>query len=335
MKLAPQRLAAWLQNPGDCRVVLLYGEDGGMIRNRAEAVTRAVAGSLNDPFRVVELLRDGMDRLPAEAASLPMTGGRKVVRVRETTDAASGLIETVLRSGTPALVVLEGAGMPSQSRLRTLLEAAPDGVAIGCYPEAGRSLEETIRTTLKAAGVEVDRDGLAWLASQLGADQGSTQAELEKLALYVGPGGLADLDAAKNCVGDAAGLSLDDALFATSAGDAQMADRALELALAQGATPVGALRGGLIHLQRLYQARLAVDGGASAEQATRSLRPPVFFARMPAFKKALELWSLGALAAAMAELGTAERNCKRTGAPDQTLCRHALLQVARRANRAG
>ena len=41
------------------------------------------------------------------------------------------------------------------------------------------------------------------------------------------------------CVGDLAGLSLDDALFAATEGDVARADRALELAIAEGATPVG------------------------------------------------------------------------------------------------
>ena len=43
--------------PGDCRVVLLYGEDAGMIRERAETLVRTVAGSLDDPFLVAELTR--------------------------------------------------------------------------------------------------------------------------------------------------------------------------------------------------------------------------------------------------------------------------------------
>ena len=33
----------------------------------------------------------------------------------------------------------------------------------------------------------------------------------------------------------------------------------------------------------------------------------------------------------MAGLSQAERNCKRTGAPDHTLSRHAVLTLARRA----
>ncbi len=156
-------------------------------------------------------------------------------------------------------MVLEGPTIQSRSKLRTVLEAAPDGVAIGCYPEEGRALEETIRETLRANGAGIEPDALSWLSQQLGADRASTRAELEKLALYAGPGNRVDLDAAMTCVGDLAGLSLDDALFAATTGDVATADRALEAAMAEGAAPVQVLRAALGHLQRLHRARLAMD----------------------------------------------------------------------------
>ena len=133
------------------------------------------------------------------------------------------------------------------------------------------------------------------------------------------------------CVGDLAGLSLDDALFAATAGDVALTDRALELAMAEGAAPVGVLRAALMHLQRLHRVRLAVDAGMSAAEAAKAARPPVFFRRVGAFTRALGLWSSAALMAAMAGLAEAERACKRTGAPDQVLSakRRPALGAAR------
>ena len=51
-------------------------------------------------------------------------------------------------------------------------------------------------------------------------------------------------------------LSLDDALFAATEGEVPTTDRALELAIAEGAAPVSVIRAGLMHLQRLHRARL-------------------------------------------------------------------------------
>jgi DNA polymerase-3 subunit delta len=332
MKLAPARVEAFLRDPGACRVALLYGDDAGMIRDRAAVLVRTVAGSLDDPFLVVELAREEISRLPDEAASFPMTGGRRVVRVREVTDAAIAQIRTVLKSKAPGLVVLEGPGLGTRSRLRTELEAAPDGVAIGCYPEEGHALEATIRDTLKQAGVTIDPDALSWLTGQLGADHAATRAELEKLALYAGSGARVDLDAGMACIGDISGLSLDDALFAATSGDVATTDRALELAIAEGAAPVQVLRAGIMHLQRLQRARMVMDeAGVSAVEASKTLRPPIFYRRVGSFNRSLGLWSGVALTAAINGLVEAERGCKRTGWPDQTLCRNAVLVLARRA----
>jgi len=332
MKLTGTRIESFLRDPGSCRVVVLYGEDSGMIRERAETLVRAVAGSLDDPFLVAELSRDAISGLRDEAASLSLTGGRRVVRIRDVTDAALPHVRSVLRSNAPALVVLEGAGLNTRSRLTSEVEAAADGAGIACYPEEGRALETTIRETVRQAGVSIDPDATSWLAGQLGGDRAATRAELEKLALYAGAGGRVDLDAAMACTGDLSGLSLDDALFAATIGDVATADRALELAIAEGATPVGVLRAGMMHLQRLQRARMAMDeAGISAADAVKALRPPLFFRRVAAFNRALAIWSGVALSAALQGLAEAERSCKRTGWPDQLLCRGALLVVARRA----
>jgi DNA polymerase-3 subunit delta len=328
MKLAPVRIQAFLRDPGECRVVLLFGEDAGMIRDRAEILVRAVAGSLDDPFLVTDLPREEIKQLTNEAAGLSLMGGRRVIRVRDATDPVLALLKT--KAG--ALVVLEAPAIASRSKLRTALEAAAEGVAIGCYPEEGRALEETIRETLRANGAGIEPDALTWLSQQLGADRASTRAELGKLALYVGPGNRVDLASAMTCVGDLAGLSLDDALFAATTGDVATADRALEAAVAEGAAPVQVLRAALGHLQKLHRARLAMDEqGIAAGDAVKGIRPPVFYQKVGAFTRSLGLWPAVTLTAAMAALAEAERGCKRTGWPDHALCRNAVLTLARRS----
>ena len=317
MKLTGARVEGFLRDPGPCRVVLLYGDDAGMIRERAETLVRAAAGSLDDPFLVAELTRDEISGLPDEAASLPLTGGRRVVRVREVTDAALPHVRSVLRSNAPALVVLEGAGLGTRARVTIEVEAASDGAGIACYPEEGRALETTIRDTMRQAGINIDPDAVSWLAGQLGGDRAATRAEREKLALYAGAGGRVDLDAAMACVGDLSGLSLDDALFAATVGDVGTTDRALELAIAEGAAPVQVLRAGMMHLQRLQRARMAMDeAGLSASgccqsdtaatvlSSRRRLQPRVGeYGPRDAFRRRAEAWR------------KPERACKRTGWP--------------------
>ena len=53
------------------------------------------------------------------------------------------------------------------------------------------------------------------------------------------------------------------------------------------------------------------------------------------FAKALGLWSSPALGGVIAGLSEAERECKRTGAPDVLVCRNAILTVARERRDSG
>ncbi len=331
MKLEPRRVEAFLKDPGSARAVLLYGEDAGLIADRAAQLVRLIAGEVADPFRVVDLAREARGQVAEEMAALPLSGGRRVVRVREATDAWTADIEAALAGSGPAFLVVEAAGLPSRSRLRTAFERAPDAVAIGCYAAEGTSLARVIRDGLREHGVTADAAALAWLEARLGGDLTATRSEIEKLALFVGANGTADLDAVAACVGDVAAVSLEDALFAATAGDVARADRALGLALAEGATPVAVLRSALGHAQRLYRARIVMDGGATPAEAVKSVRPPLFFRREPDFVAALRLWPAARLAAVAATLWRDESACKRTGAPAETICRTAVLTLALRA----
>lgn len=331
MKLEARRVEEFLRDPGRARAVLLYGDDVGLIRERGARLVRAVAGATDDPFRVTELEREGFSSIPGEMAALSLTGGRRVVRVREATDAAAAAVEAGLAGPGEALLVLEAAGLAAKSKLRGLMERAASAVAIGCYPPDERALEQTIRSALSAASVSVDQDALLWMVGQLGADRAVTMGEVEKLALFVGSGGRVDIAAARICVGDLAGLSLEDALFAATSGDVAGADRALELAMAEGAAPVQVARAGLGHIQRLQRARATMAGGISAGEAAKGVRPPIFFRRQPAFVQALSLWSEASLEWAAERFWDTERSCKRTGAPAEVLCRNAVSGVAQRA----
>lgn len=331
MKLDARRIARFLENPGPCKAVLLHGSDGGLIRARGIALVRLVGGAADDPFRIAVLEPARHAALAEEASALSLTGGRRVVRVREATDALTPIVAAHLDSTTTTLLVLEAAELPPRSKLRAALEAHPDAAAIGCYPEEGRALEATIRAELDSAKVRIGPEAMTLLVSLLGQDQGQTRSELQKLALYCGPGTEADLAAIQACIGDAASLSVDEALYAATAGEMEHADRALSLAVAEGAAPVAVVRAALIHLQKLHRARAAMASGKSASEAMAALRPPIFFRRQPAFQRSLSLWPMPALEEALAHLFAAELACKKTGAPDQVIAQGVVMRIAMRA----
>ena len=330
MKLDARRVAAFLREPGAARVVLLHGEDEGLIRQRADALTKAVVGAGDDPFRVAWLAREDHGRLAEEASAMAMLGGRRVVRVRDGADSLAAPLAAAAGWPGDSLIVVEASGaLPARSKLRALVEGMANGAAIACYPEEGKALQDRIAGALQAAGIAIDADALGYVCGRMGADSASVAGEIDKLVLYAGDERRLDLDDVRACVGDAASVAFDDAVFAATAGDAAGTDRAVELALAEGGAAVAITRGVLQHLARLHLARGLMEQGASAEEAMRGLRPPVFFKRAPDFAHALRRWDVARLAAAMAEARRVELLCKQTGSPDTLLVRRLLLALAR------
>ncbi|WP_439599456.1 DNA polymerase III subunit delta [Falsiroseomonas sp.] len=329
-KLDPKRIAAFLDNPGATRAVLLHGDDAGLARERAEQLVRAVlGGAMDDPFRLAELSREEAAKpgaLAGEAAALAMTGGRRVVRLREATDAHATPLKDALASAGEALLVLEGGELTARSKLRVLAEAAPDVMVIACWRERPEELAGTIGRMLREHGAQADAPVLGWLAARLGEDRLLLRRAVEVLALHAGPDGQVDEAAAMACVAEGVSADLDTALMAATAGDALAADRALDAAFAEGANAVMVVRATLRHVQRLHEASVA--GGDSS-----ALRPPVFFRHKPAFDKALRIWPPAALEAQGAALLEAERRTKTTAFREvhETLARAGIAALARQA----
>ncbi|APH58286.1 DNA polymerase III subunit delta [Granulibacter bethesdensis] len=336
MKFDARQAEAFLRQPDQAvRAVLLYGDDHGLVRERGTSLTRLVAGQIDDPFRVIELAAEQAADLPNEMAGLSLTGGRRVIRIREAADIFAAPLQAGLERQGEALVILEAGTLTPRSKLRVLAEKMASAASIACYPDEGRSLSQTIQDSLARDRVSIEADALKWLCDHLGADRALTRREIDKLALYAGQDGTATIEAAQACIGDLAGLSLEDALYASVIGDVSGAERALSLALAEGTTSIAVIRMALQHMQRLRKLRAVMqENGTSSAEAVRQAKPPVFFKRVPAFTKALTLWRDEMLAAICDMLWQAEKACKQSGAPDEIICRQAVMSIALRARQA-
>lgn len=310
--------------------MLLHGEDEGLIRERARTLTSAVAGRLDDPFLVVELTRDGWPRIPGEMAALSMIGGRRVVLVRDATDATLGLVTEALNGPGEALLILEAAGL-GRGKLRSFAETSALIAAIACYPEEEQALHALIEGAFTDLKVRAHPEAIAWLAQTLGGDRGMVRGEIEKLALLAGPERRVTEDMVRACTGEAAAGVADDGILAASLGDMATSDRAVDVALADGLNGVALLRMATGHLQKMHQARLRMASGLSATDAVKTMRPPVFYKSVPRMAASLSLWPTDRLLRLIEEARRAELACKQTGSRPELLARRFVQTLARTA----
>jgi DNA polymerase-3 subunit delta len=333
VKLDARDFANACKDASRLRAVLLYGPDAGLVRERGEGLARAVAVSLDDPFRFTELTKPDPGTLALEASALSFTGGRRVVRVREAADNLTATLTATCASAEDSLIILEAGELTPRSKLRAWAEKEARAGALACYAEEGTVLRNTLDRLFAAEKVAVAPEALEWLVQHAGSDRGMIRSEVEKLALYVGEGAMVDLEAVREIAGDQADLSMEDALYAAARGAVAEADRAAAAALAEGASAVGLVRAAHGHMDRLARLAAARDSGVNAQDAVKALRPPVFFRRERAMIEAAEIWRAPAITAVQLALREAEMQCKRTGLPAEAIAHAAILAIGRRAAR--
>ncbi len=342
MKLQGKAIEGFLARPdAKVRAVLVYGPDAGLVRDRADTLSRTVIADLTDPFRVAELTAKGVAgdpaRLADEVAAQSLIGGRRLIRLREADDGVTAAFAALFAAtpGGDSLVVVEAGDLGSRSKLRLAFEAAATGAALPCYTEDESSLRRVMVELAAASGLVLDPDAQVFLAANLVGDRMMARSEIEKLALYMdaGPGkagerrvGLEDVQAA---IGDSASLlSLDDPAWAAASGDFSTLDRALGRLFAEGMAAVAILRATQRHFQRLHWVQAEIAAGANTESAVKALKPPVFFKMQTVFTGQIRQWPPAQLRQALERLVEAEAECKRTGMPDETLTARVLFQLA-------
>lgn len=336
---AAQVAAVLRQPPPELAAVLFYGPDDGLVRERADTITRAVLGSAgDDPFRLTvltpDVVRQDPARLADEAASLSLMGGRRVVRLREAGDAMAKPLAGLLAGPPfPALLVIEAGELAKGSSLRKLVEEMGNGAAVACYPDGPREVAQVIRETLAARRIVIADEAVEYLLQNLGSDRMVTRQEIEKLTLLAGDGGSISLADAIASVGDSSTLALDDLVYDTLDGKAAAVENALSRLFLEGMAAVTVLRAVQRHVHRLHFCAAQVAQGGSIDGVVRGLRPPIFFKVERRFKTQLEAWPVERVRRVLRLLTQAELDCKTTGYPDETICRHVLTGIGRLARR--
>lgn len=337
MKIEPRQVEAFLKKPDPkIRGVVVYGNDDGLVAERAMALARTVCEDLNDPFRVVDIAGDALKgdpaRLADEFGAMSLMGGRRVIRVRPAGEESAAALENLAAAPAgDALIVIEGGNLTPRSGLRALAETEACLAALPCYMDNAAALEGLVESAARARGLGVDPDALDWIVERLGGDRGQSRSEVDKLLLYKEGDGskTVSLDDALAVLGDTAAVGIDNVVAATFDGELVVLDRALDRVFAEGGNPVQLVRSLQRHADQLH----LVAGHAARDG---NLEGAMFKARgLPRggpvrqrFERHLRAWPLRRLSDVLLAILKAEQDCKTTGFPDEAIARRLCLALA-------
>lgn len=329
------------------RAALIWGRDRGGVRERAETLAGAVAERPDDPFNVALLTetdveRDGA-RLEDELSALSMIGGRRLVRLRMTEGkagperAAAEALKRHAEGGfnPEAFFLIEAGALERSSALRKAAEAAKAAASIPVYEDEAGDIARMVRDALAVDRVGLTAEALDLFVARLPKERGVARQEIERLILYLGPGGgatagPADLEAYLGVEPEA---SLTEAAVDAFGGRAAQAQASLRRSRAEGEGGPAAVRAIGMHLGRLRRALVLTASGAGAQEAAKAAG--VFWKSEREFLRQLRAWKLADLDGLQPDVLDADRACKTTGYPDGLIAERLALTIAARARRLG
>jgi DNA polymerase-3 subunit delta len=319
-------------------IVLVFGPDAGLVRERAEALVRMSVDDPKDPFQLARL--DGDDlageptRLVEEANTIPLFGGRRAVWVKAGGRNIASAVEALIASPSPdCRVVIEAGDLKRSAPLRALCERAKNAVALPCYADAERDLVRLIDDEMREAGLTISPEARATLVPLLGGDRLASRHEVRKLALFARGKPRVELEDVMAVVADASTLALDGLIDAAFAGRTAELEVQLGKVRTAGTAPGTIVSAALRQVAQLHRARLAVEEGASVNEAAGGIQPFVHFSRKAAVEAALRTWTSARLERAMAHLAEAALAARRQSTLAEAIAQRTLLALAVNARR--
>jgi DNA polymerase III subunit delta len=320
-------------------VVLVYGPDSGLVRERVDALVAGAVDDPRDPFALARIegdaLADEPERLVEEAHTIPLFGGRRAVWVKAGGRNFTPAVERVLAAppGADCRIVIEAGDLKRNAPLRAACERSASAAAVPCYADSARDLNRLIDEEMREASLTIAPDARAALADLIGGDRGTSRSELRKLALYARGNSAVGLDDVLAVVTDATDLTLDAIVDAAFAGNAQDLEAGIAKAQLRGIA-AGALISAVIRqAAALHRLRLSVEQGRSAANVVEAAGPAIHFSRKALVQAALTAWNAKRLERLIGHLGDIALDTRQRANLAYPIVHRTLIDVARSARR--
>lgn len=339
--LRGKEIDAFLARPDAGRpIILLYGPDAGLVRERADALMASAVDDPNDPFSLVRLDGDELaaepSRLVDEAMTVPLFGGRRAIRVRAGSRSFASGVDTLADMPLKdCRIVIEAGELRPESPLRKACERAKTAVAIACYPDTERDLAKLIDDELRVSDLRIAPDARAVLTALLGGDRQASRNELRKLALYAHGQGEVTLDDVMTVVSDASELKLDPIVDSAFAGKPDLVESEFAKAMVAGTYPGVIISAAQRQAAWLHKSALAVAEGTPTSSLLEGGFPRLHFSRKANVEIALRNFSPTKLAAIIEQLATAALDMRKQASLAAAIAQRTLLAIAANARRRG
>lgn len=313
---------------------LLVGDVGLLVREAEERLISDAFGGRSPGFNLATFSAESSGWAAMDQAKTPpMMAKRRVVVLRDMEKASVELLDALMayadRPVPSTVLVLVGEKLPPASggvdRGRRLENKLKELGGVQRFKSADQDPVSFATSRASEAGCTLDRRAASLLVERVGADLGRIDAEVEKLAAYVGGKGVIGPDAVEqvtSLVAEAAVWSLTDAVLAR---DADRGLAALHRLLEDGEPSHRLLAMVSWQIRQLLELQDSLAHGAPE---------PASWARMPQAKKAAARQSLQqrplSPSRLLGALARTNREMNRSPAGDRRIFEGLILELTAR-----
>ncbi len=317
---------------------LVFGPDAGLVNERANSLADYYANENDhqrEPGEVVRIddsdLAANPDRLAVEVQTIPMFGGRKIVRINAGQKLNPNMIDGLINgSGLESTLIVEGGDLRKNAKLRQIFEKAKNAAAIPCYADDTRSLASLIDEELAKSNLEITQDARRHLIGLIGSDRALSRTEIAKLALFAEGQKTISVEDIDAIVGDTSELTLEMIAYAIMSGQMSAALDQLDRAVASGQTSSAVLIVLSQHVGRLYKVRAEMDNGKTLDASIKSLRPPIHFKFADHFKAQCRSWTTDRLISALSLIQETTRRCRTSAQMDHVFIERLIMALGQK-----
>lgn len=244
MKLKTHELPHRIQSGPIPEVVLLFGQDQGLVETHAALVRRASFQEEHADFDLEVFFGGDLhpERFLSSCEGYPLQAARRLILLKEADRLSVAHIKAVIgyiKNPSPSTLLLILAGnLTAKSPLRKQCDASKNAWCVPFYPLEGQALRRWFLAQLQQDGFHVEPDALHYLSEHLAGDTRHTRQELDKLKLFMGEAQRIRLEDVLAMVGETTTYSGFGLAAAVTSGQVGQALPILERLLESGEEPL-------------------------------------------------------------------------------------------------
>lgn len=284
MKLNANTFNTFIKNvPSTLRFFLIYGPEGGKVKNVSSKLTDYFLKSSNDNLNLITLnykqIKDNCRILMDEMLELSLLGGRKVIIIEACAATINKELQELIKTPPKgdAIVIFLAEELKPISSLRKTCEINSHSIAIACYKDDPEQIKAFIRQYLYERKLNCSQNALNMLAYLLPSNQILIVNELEKLITYKFNDTNINENDVTACFNDSSEVIFDELCLAFALEDRKIIQKYITKMQFEDSNFVMILRILLKYFLKLTEIKTKEEQGISIEQAVNGLSPPVFF----------------------------------------------------------